>query len=282
MQAKFIQEGTYMDHTPVGAVAAGAVVVIGSIIGIAVRAIAAGVKGALAVAGVFDIVQKGAIIPDGADVYWDADGDPYGGTAGTGAATTASEGNTYIGKAWGVTTATSSTVRVILGPDKAVGRLYASVAASTAHANSTTETLLDKNFSIPAGTLKAGDILKIRACGIATATNSTDTLTAVLYLGGLAGIALATTGAVDVANNDVFFFDVTVVVRTAGASGTLVATGVQALGVPGTVTAKPFLLGSTTVDTTAALVVGVGADWSVANSGNSCRLDVLTVEKLAA
>ena len=38
------------------------------------------------------------------------------------------------------------------------------------------------------------------------------------------------------------------------------------------------ILASTTIDTTAAQVVGVAATWSVASASNSCRLDFLRVE----
>jgi len=155
------------------------------------------------------------------------------------------------------------------------GLEYAAVAASAAHTNTTTAADFDKSHSIPANTLRVGDIIRIRGQAIATATNSTDTLTLLLTVGG---VTIATTGAVDVANGDIGYFECDVVVRTIGASGTIVAAGVQALGVPGTVTAKPFLLASSTLDTTAAAVVAVNADWSVANAGNSARLDVLNVE----
>jgi hypothetical protein len=46
------------------------------------------------------------------------------------------------------------------------------------------------------------------------------------------------------------------------------------------VTAKPFLLASTAVDTTAALTLAVSAQWSVASASDSCRLDVCNVEIL--
>jgi hypothetical protein len=39
-------------------------------------------------------------------------------------------------------------------------------------------------------------------------------------------------------------------------------------------------LASTAIDTTVAQVVNVTATWSVANAGNSCRLDVMVVELL--
>ena len=88
-QAQYIQEGQAIDYTPSAAVDAGDVVVIGNkIVGIAKLDIAADALGALALEGVFDIVRADTIAFTAGDaVYWDADGDPDGGTAGTGAAT---------------------------------------------------------------------------------------------------------------------------------------------------------------------------------------------------
>lgn len=156
--------------------------------------------------------------------------------------------------------------------------LYDNVAASAAVSNTVTETLFNKSYTIPANFLQVGDVLRIRGQVIATATHSTDTLTLKLYLGGLAGTAIISSGAVDVADGDIGFFDVTIVIRTIGASGTFVATGLYSLGVPGTVTAKPFLKASSAIDTTASKVLGIGATWSVADAGNSARLDIFTVE----
>lgn len=161
------------------------------------------------------------------------------------------------------------------------GVVYASVAASTAHSNSTDEALFDKQYSIPANTLVAGSVIKVRYQGIATATNSTDTLTVKLYIGGLAGTAILTGTATDVANNNIFAGEALIQIRTAGASGTLVAVGTHT-DVPaasGTATHGICeITASTTIDTTAAQVIGVGADWSVASASNSCRLDIMVVE----
>jgi alpha-D-ribose 1-methylphosphonate 5-phosphate C-P lyase len=160
------------------------------------------------------------------------------------------------------------------------GVVYRNVAASAAHTNTTTEALFDRQFEIPANTLKAGSVIKVRFQGIATATNSTDTLTIKLYLGGLSGTAILTGTATDVANNDIFCGEATIVIRTAGASGTFVAFGShsEVPAASGTATPVYEITASTVIDTTAAQVVGVGADWSVANAGNSCRLDILVVE----
>ena len=53
--ASYVQDGDLLDYTPSSAVAAGDVVVIGALVGVAPRAIAANAVGALAVEGVFEI-----------------------------------------------------------------------------------------------------------------------------------------------------------------------------------------------------------------------------------
>jgi len=114
MQATFVQDGNTIDYTPVGAVAAGEVVVQGAIVGVATMAITAGALGALAVRGVCDVVQAAVTFAVGDAVYWDADGNPYNGEAGTGAATTVPTGNTFMGFALAITEATDLTIRLLL------------------------------------------------------------------------------------------------------------------------------------------------------------------------
>lgn len=155
--------------------------------------------------------------------------------------------------------------------------LYNSVAASAAVTAIATEVAFDKSYTIPANSLRAGDIINVKGQAIATATNSTDTLTIKLYIGGVAGTMVMTSGAIDVANNDICFFEMNIVVRTIGASGTLVAYGFVSLGVAGTVTTKAVYLGSTAIDTTVAQQIVPSATWSSNNAGNSVRLDSLSV-----
>jgi hypothetical protein len=202
-------------------------------------------------------------------------------TAGTSTASKAlitdSSGNlAFNGRLTTTDGVTSGTARIV------GGRAYTNTAASTAVSNTTTETLFDKSYSLPANTLKAGTLVRIRYQGIATATNSTDTLAIKLYIGGLSGTVLISHAATDVANNDVFSGEMSLICRTAGASGTIVGAGTYK-SVPaaaGTATYKDAILASTTIDTTAAQVIGVSAQWSVASASNSCRLDFLSVEVL--
>lgn len=169
----------------------------------------------------------------------------------------------------------STKIMVRIQPDSQRALLFAAVAASAAVTNTTTQTAFDKSHTIKANTLRPGDIIRVRAQGIATATNSTDTLNAVLRLGTTDVIP---TGALDVADNDIFVIDADIVIRTVGAGGTFVALGHSNIGASGTSTTKHKNKASTAVDTTADLSVNVTATWSVASASNSCRLDILNVE----
>jgi predicted RecA/RadA family phage recombinase len=71
--ARFVQEGEAIDYTPGSAVAAGAIVVIGSVgIGVAQTAIAANVRGSLIVDGVIEHAKASGAVTFGAKVYYDA------------------------------------------------------------------------------------------------------------------------------------------------------------------------------------------------------------------
>ena len=165
-------------------------------------------------------------------------------------------------------------------------RTYTATAASAAVSNTTTETLFTNKYSIPANTLKAGQLIKIRFQGIATATNALDTLAIALKIGStdatppVGGTTLISIPATDVANNDVFTGEYDLIVRTAGSSGTMVGVGTfkSIPAAEGTMTIKDDILASTAINTTIAQLVGVSATWSAANVGNSCRLDFLSVE----
>jgi hypothetical protein len=160
------------------------------------------------------------------------------------------------------------------------GVVYNAVAASAAHTATTDEALFDKQYSIPANTLVAGSVIKVRFQGIATGTNSSDTLTIKLYIGGLSGTAILTGTATDATNNDVFTGEAMICIRTAGASGTLVAVASGNIVPAATRVAVPVyqITASTAIDTTAAQVIGVGADWNSSSGSNTARLDIMAVE----
>lgn len=155
--------------------------------------------------------------------------------------------------------------------------VYANVAAGTAVSNTTTETGLFTTYSIPAGVLRAGSVIRFRWQGIATSTNSTDTLQIKAYINST---AVATGTATDVANNDMFDGECTAVLRTVGSSGTFVATALHSKvpAASNTATRVCQLTASTAIDTTAAVTITVKATWSVASASNSVRGDMLVIE----
>lgn len=169
--------------------------------------------------------------------------------------------------------------RAVLGRfGRAPQTLAGLTAAGTALTGSSTETAL-ASVTIPPGFLEVGSVVRLRWQGIATATNSTDTLAIKAYIGGLSGTLLYTHVATDVSDNNVFSGEYELVIRTIGSTGTLVGFG-WGKSVPaaeGTATFKDDILASTTIDTTAAQSVAISGQWSTTSGSNSCRLDVFNV-----
>lgn len=169
----------------------------------------------------------------------------------------------------------SGTVRVV------GGRAYQVVAASTAITNTVTETAFSNGvYTIPADTLKASTSIRFRIQGIATATNATDTLQITVRLGaaGVAAQIVTQTIALDVEDNDIFVLDGHITIRTAGASGTMVAYSQHSIGAADTATTRMDAMASAAIDTTASRDLTCTATWSVADAGNSCRLDIMEVQ----
>lgn len=132
MQATLRQTGRMIDHTPSVAVALGAVVVLGDLVGIAERAIAADTLGALATEGIYDIVKVNAAMSRGDKLYWNPTGDPYTGTAGSGAATTDGSKGKFIGYVITAALAGDTAVRTLFCSDPQLANFVstATVAAT--------------------------------------------------------------------------------------------------------------------------------------------------------
>lgn len=104
--ATFLQDGHSIDYTPGSDVAAGDVVVLGSLVGIATRPIAANTRGALAVSGVFRITKLSTDeVTTGAVLYWDDTNKRV---------TLADSGNTRIGLAVAASPSGQATADVLI------------------------------------------------------------------------------------------------------------------------------------------------------------------------
>jgi hypothetical protein len=117
-QIVMLGEGGRVDHTPESAVAAGAPIITNGMFQFATQPIAAAALGTLQKLRGLRVraVKITGAIAVGNDVYWAAAGDPVGGTAGTGAATTTAAGNTLMGKCVAAAASGDETVDVDLGP----------------------------------------------------------------------------------------------------------------------------------------------------------------------
>jgi predicted RecA/RadA family phage recombinase len=114
--AVFVQEGDSVDYTPGSDTPAGTFVVEGSRVGITKIPIVANRLGALALRGIFRAPKDASnITTKGANLYWDADGTPVGGTAGSGALATTATNNTYAGKSEEIADGTAESVLLRLG-----------------------------------------------------------------------------------------------------------------------------------------------------------------------
>lgn len=114
-QARYVHSGVSIDHTPAQAVAAGDVVVLDDgLVTIAKLPIPAQTLGAVDTVGVFDGRKVNGPIDAGEPVYWDADGNPQGGTAGTGALTTDDTAGPFAGYAIAAALTADERVRFLL------------------------------------------------------------------------------------------------------------------------------------------------------------------------
>lgn len=107
-EAVFVHQGNAIDYTPSSDLAAGTVVVIGDLIGVARTPLVADQLGSLAVSGVFDVVkQSGVALAAGAIAYWNN-------TTKVAVATDGSGANKRLGKVVVAALAGDATVRIRL------------------------------------------------------------------------------------------------------------------------------------------------------------------------
>lgn len=157
------------------------------------------------------------------------------------------------------------------------GVAYRAVAASTAITGTTeTEANFSEKYTIPAFSLAGGSVIRVRAQGIHTATTGAETHDILLKLGST---TVASKLTIDPADNDIFYLEAIIQIRTSGSSGTFVAAGTIATGATGSAAPAAFFKASTAVDTTAALDVAIAIDrQAAATDADSARLDLFVVE----
>lgn len=154
------------------------------------------------------------------------------------------------------------------------------VADSSNITNVTAETTFSNGtVSIPANTLKAGDVIRIRGTAVVTGQNSTNTHQVKVKIGST---TLADSGAVSLAASDVVEFDLYLTVRDIGATGHFVVMGQINFGTPGTATWRAVNVASTVIDTTAAASITITSTASAQSTGNVIKLSQLQVSQTSS
>lgn len=155
------------------------------------------------------------------------------------------------------------------------------VAASTAVTNTVTteQTFTGASVTIPADSLKVGDVISGVCQGVVSASASTDTLTVKIKIGTN---VIALTASPDVATGDVFVVMWSIKVRTVGASGTAVTAALHFIGTPSLVAAATDIpsgsaLASFTLDTTAATTISASGTWSATNATCTANVEIFDV-----
>lgn len=177
-------------------------------------------------------------------------------------------------------------------------------ASGTAVANTTTETILFPNVTIPANYMQDGRALRLKAYG-GYGTTATPTLVFTVRWGGVSGTVLAlqaanvTTSGVGAGASMTAAWELEVVIQTRsnGSAGTVFTSGhsilyTSTLLTAGTVTnygqVAPIVSGSTggttpaavTADLTADTALSLTADWGTANAANSIQGHQYMIEAL--
>ncbi|MCC6989932.1 MAG: hypothetical protein IT181_13085 [Acidobacteria bacterium] len=152
-------------------------------------------------------------------------------------------------------------------------------ADGTAVANSTTETIIFPNVTLPGGYMQDGRLLEMEAFG-KLSTTGTPTMVWALRWGGVAGTLLATTEAITMGSgvaNVNWNLRAKIQTRTNGSAGSLIVSGtVLVHTAAGTVAANVFGVSGydnpaevSALDLTADTALSLTADWSAASASNT-------------
>ena len=157
--------------------------------------------------------------------------------------------------------------------DKVRGLIGHDVAA-TQHDNTVTAANV-ATIKIPQDALQVDSIVKVRSCIKVVDNNGTDTLTAIVQLGGVNGV---TSGAIDVADDDIIYFDVQMVVTAIGSAGKANAFGYVGTDATGSTLLHADQVAMTSIDMSGSVDVTINCDWSAAHADNEMTHQWTTVE----
>ena len=157
-----------------------------------------------------------------------------------------------------------------------------SIPGGNTVANTTTETAFSSSYTIPANTLVAGSVVRVKLWGVYGTTIISPMLTGKVKWGSQ---TLLNTGALSAAvslTNAGWFADCSFLVQSAGGSGVVDAQGFAEFASAATTGLSVNVPNTSTftVDTTATQAITVTVQWSAANAANTITLRQMVVEVL--
>jgi len=155
------------------------------------------------------------------------------------------------------------------------GLYHAAIADSTAVTASAVATAFSNaSTTIDGGSLRVGDVIRIKAAGVVTTATGAETVLIGLVVGTEIVAASAT---FDASSADVWRAEADVVVRVTGASGKIQSHGATSIGAPGTATMKPFCSAELSEDISGA-ALAVRAQVTNSSTGESVLCHAFSVE----
>lgn len=132
-------------------------------------------------------------------------------------------------------------------------------------------------LTIPANTLKAGDVIKLRGQLVGITRTSTDTTLVTISFGSTAIATLA--AAFAHATTNFLYFDVEFLVVTSGSGGTAVAAGLVGGGTAGA-TVTTVAMASATFNTTVAEAFAINGTFSANNTTDQIAVNIFDIQIL--
>jgi hypothetical protein len=156
--------------------------------------------------------------------------------------------------------------------------LVDAIIASSATLQADAETAFSQTAVLaPANSLRVEDVFRISAKARVTDGATGDTLQLQVRLNTAAGNILGSSTSIDPATGNLIVFDLFVTIRSLGAAGTLTSGGLAVAAATPVATGSA---GTVVIDTTAANIICVTANWSAATT-DDVILEDLVVEKIA-
>jgi hypothetical protein len=138
-------------------------------------------------------------------------------------------------------------------------------------------TFSNGSYTFPAGSLLAGDLIRVKAKARLDATNGADTFTMRLKIGTE---TIATTPAPDAVNGDIAIIEADIAINIGGAGGQVEALGNVMNDALVAGLATPFHKAAAAEDLSAAVVLAVTGQFNAADAGNTAKMDHFTVERI--